>query len=79
MTPDLTDADKAVIRETIREMVPELMKLHADNCVLGKRLNKAFLIIFGVAIGTGVMGGSTAISLLSACPICALKTILGGG
>jgi len=62
MPPDFTDAERALIRETARLVIADLLAAHIVSCPHGQKILRACWTMVGIGIGCtlggGVLGGA---------------------
>ena len=68
MTKDLTDSERALIREIAFEVSDIILERHIASCPIAKRVSRVYWLAIGVALGAGITGlgsGLTIAKLLS--------------
>ena len=72
MTPrlELSDADRALVREIareiVREVLPAAVEAHINACPWGHHIRRAMWTAAGVCVGSGVAGGGVALAVVKA-------------
>ena len=59
MTKDLTEAERALIREIAFEVGEIIIKQHVQACPVAKKISKYIWLTIGISIGAGFGGGIT--------------------
>ena len=64
---ELTDSDRALVREIAREIVKEFIPAaigaHVNACPWGESIKRVKWTAAGVCIGSGIAGGSVALAV----------------
>ncbi len=56
---DLSDAEKAYIREIAFEVGEVILRRHVESCPVAKKITKYIWLAVGISIGAGFGGGLT--------------------
>lgn len=59
----LSTGDKAECKEIAREIIQEVIKIHIELCPHGRSIVKLIWVSVGIALGSGVAGGSIVLTL----------------
>ena len=62
----LTEGDKAICRDIAREIVQEVLAIHVSTCPHGRTMFKMIWMSIGIAVGSGIAGGSVAVAVIKA-------------
>ena len=62
----LDEGDKAICSEIAREIIEEVVKLHVKSCPHGIKLGKAWMLVLGACIGSGIGGGGIVAIIIKA-------------
>ena len=59
MTKDLTESERALIREIAFEVGAIMLNQHVQSCPVAKKISKYIWLTVGISIGAGFGGGLT--------------------
>lgn len=60
----LSEGDKAECKEIAREIVQEVLTTHIQICPHGRTMFKMLWISIGIAVGSGITGGSVVLTIV---------------
>lgn len=60
---NLSESDKALFKEIVREVSKEVLEQHINNCPYGKKIIASMWLIAGIGIGSGLASGGLVLAI----------------
>jgi len=62
--PSFNQEQKAFIKQVVYEASPHIIAAHVESCPWGQKMSKAFWLVIGIAIGTGLVTVTTVAAIV---------------